>query len=71
MKEVVIQRLPSRQGTDMSNEGRRKVLEECIRLDTERLKTLKEEIEVRKKGMANIVDCLERDKKALKELEGG
>jgi len=55
-------------GVKVSTEGRIKVLEELIRIRTEKLKVLKVEVEGKRKSMASILESLEADKKELEQL---
>ena len=53
----------------MSTEARIKVLEELIRIRTEKLKVLKVEYEGKKRAMISILESLEADKKELEHLK--
>ena len=53
----------------MSTEARIKVVEELIRIRTEKLKVVKEEWERKQRAMASILESLEADKKELEQLK--
>jgi len=53
----------------VSTEARIKVLEELIRIRTEKLKVLKVEYEGKKRAMISILESLEADKKELEHLK--
>lgn len=53
----------------MSIEGKIAVLEELIRIRTEKLKVVKERHKRDRLSMASIIESLEADKKELEELK--
>ena len=53
----------------MSTEARTKMLEELVRIRTEKLKVLKVEFEGKRKSMASILESLAADKKELEQLK--
>ena len=53
----------------MSTEGSINVLEELIRIRTEKLKVLKVEFEGKRKSLASIIESLEADRKELEQLK--
>ena len=53
----------------MSTEARIKMLEELVRIRTEKLKVLKVEFEGKRKSMASILESLAADKKDLEQLK--
>jgi len=56
-------------GGKVSTEGSIKMLEELVRIRTEKLKVLKVEFEGKRKSMASILESLEADKKELEQLK--
>ena len=55
-------------GGKVSTEGRIKVLEELVKIRTEKLKAVKEAFERDQRAMASILESLEADKKELEQL---
>ena len=53
----------------MSREGSIKVLEELVKIRTEKLKVLKVEFAGKGKAIASIIESLEADKKELEQLK--
>ena len=56
-------------GGKVSTEGSIKMLEELVRIRTEKLKVLKVEFEGKGKAMASVLESLEADKKELEQLK--